>query len=191
MDSVNLSFSKMNLKNFYIKNPRDTKTKFAFLADNIEVDFSINKLFLYPSIINHILVENIKLNIECKNPLCSRNNWTAIVDNISSKEKKTSAKKEILIQKINFRNLIVDIYDLGLDSTKKKTAFVKEIEFNNVNDKDGFPTKKLIAAIFKGANLNDYLKSVLDLKRFLDNFNIFSIREELEFQNVDLNKKGA
>ncbi|NGX55963.1 MAG: hypothetical protein K1060chlam5_00197 [Candidatus Anoxychlamydiales bacterium] len=189
--SVNLGFSKMVLKNFTIKNLRGNKTKFAFRADIIEVDYSLSKLFSSPSIVDSILVDNIKLNIECKNPLCSKNNWTGIVNNISMKEKKATKEKEIRIKKITFKDLNVDIYNLGLDLTKKKTAYVKEIEFNNVNSKDGFPTKQLIAAIFKSANLRDYLKGVLDLKNWMDKFNPFSVNEELEFKDVLLNEKGA
>ncbi|NGX30191.1 MAG: hypothetical protein KR126chlam4_00238 [Candidatus Anoxychlamydiales bacterium] len=166
MSNIAISTKKMEIKNFRIKNPRGSKSRYAFIAKKIEVNYSFSKLMSSPSIVDSILVQDINLDIECSNPLCTKNNWTNIVDNINAKEKKTVSKKEVILKTLSLKNMDVAITGLGLDFNKTKTINVASIEFNNISNKTGFPTQELIAAIFKSAGLKDYLKGILENKGF-------------------------
>ena len=166
MSNIAVSTKKMTIKNFRIKNPKGSKRRYAFTAKKIEVNYSFSELMSAPSIVDSILVQDINLDIECSNPLCTKNNWTTIIDNINAKEKKSVSKKEVLLKELTLKNMDVAITGLGLDFNKTKKVNVASIEFNNISNKTGFPTQELIAAIFKSAGLTDYLKGILESKGF-------------------------
>jgi len=166
MSNLGVSTKGMQIKNFRIKNPSKSKNRYAFEAKKVTINYSFAKLFASPSIIDDILIEDINLDIECLNPLCTKNNWTTIVDSVNAKEKRTVSKKEIIISSLSLKSMDVDIWGLGLDFDKKKTSHVASLQFNNISNKTGFPTQQLIAAIFKSAGLTDYLKGILESKGF-------------------------
>jgi len=166
MSNIAISTKKIEIKNFRIKNPRGSKSRYAFVAKKIDVNYKFSELMSSPSIVDSILVEDINLDIECSNPLCTKNNWTNIVDNINAKEKKSVSKKEVILKTLSFKDMDVAITGLGLDFNKTKKTHVASIEFNNISNKTGFPTQELIAAIFKSAGLMDYLKGILENKGF-------------------------
>ncbi|NGX34166.1 MAG: hypothetical protein K1060chlam1_00516 [Candidatus Anoxychlamydiales bacterium] len=166
MSNIAISTKKMTIKNFRIKNPRGSKSRYAFIAKQIEVNYSFSKLMSSPSIVDSILVQDINLDIECSNPLCTKNNWTTIVDNINAKERKSASKKEVILKTLSLKNMDVAITGLGLDFNKTKKTNIPSIEFNNISNKTGFPTQQLIAAIFRSAGLKDYLKGILENQGF-------------------------
>ncbi|NGX52432.1 MAG: hypothetical protein KR126chlam5_00730 [Candidatus Anoxychlamydiales bacterium] len=166
MSNIAVSTKKMEIKNFRIKNPKGSKNKYAFIAKKIEVYYSFSELMSSPSIVDSILVQDINLDVECSNPLCTKNNWTTIIDNISAKEKKSASKKEMILKTLSLKNMDVAITGLGLDFNKTKKTNVASMQFNNISNKTGFPTQELIAAIFKSAGLTDYLKGILENKGF-------------------------
>jgi len=169
LSKVSFSFKRMHIDNFKLKNTRKTKTKYAFIAKTIEINYAFPKLLSSPTVIDDILISNINLNIDCYNPLCTSNNWTEIVNNIRKKEEKTKVvKKEIIIKKLILKNMIVQISGFGLD-LKEKTVQIPRLEFKNISNKTGFPTEQLIAAIFKSAGLQNYLKEILEPKKALEN----------------------
>jgi hypothetical protein len=59
---------------------------------------------------------------------------------------------------------------LGL-SGSNQIKKIDRLEFNEINSREGFPTKQLINAIFQGAGLQDYIKNMLNpenvIKKFL------------------------
>ncbi len=169
ISSISISGNQMTIKGFKLKNPRGSKSKYAFTTNKIEVNYSFKKLLSNPSFIDSITVADIFLDIECKNPLCTKNNWTTIVDNINQKEKKSPSKREVNISTLTFENIDVQISGFGIDFMKTKKKHISHISFNNVNSKDGFPTKELIKAIFGSVGLQDYLKGILDVKGKIDN----------------------
>jgi hypothetical protein len=169
ISSIGISTNRIVINNFKLKNPPKTKSKYAFVTNRITFSYSFSKLFSSPTIIDNILLENINLDIECDNPLCTKNNWTTIVKKIDENEQKKKSEKEILIKKLVMKEMDVQIVGLGLDFNKTKTAHISHIEFNNINSKTGFPTQQLIAAIFRSAGLKDYLKGLLDTKGIFEN----------------------
>ncbi len=166
ISNIAISTKKMTIKNFRIKNPRGSKNKYAFTAKNVDVNYSFSKLMSAPSIVDSILVQDINLDIECSNPLCTKNNWTSLIDNINAKEKKSVSKKEVILKTLSLKNMDVAITGLGLNFNKTKNTNVPSIEFSNISNKTGFPTQELIAAIFKSAGLTDYLKGILENQDF-------------------------
>ncbi|MBN2478737.1 MAG: hypothetical protein JXA94_00760 [Parachlamydiales bacterium] len=170
--SVKLSSSKMTIGGLKIFNPRGSKNKYALTTKQIIVNYSLKKLFSSPSIIDSIVVEDSQLNIECSNPLCTQNNWTIIAKNISKMEKSKKEGKEVIVSTLTLQNLDVEVMGLGLDFTKKKNIHKSNLTFKNISSKQGFPTQQLIKAIFKSADLQDYLKGILDLPKVLEKFKI-------------------
>ena len=169
MTSIAISAKKMEIKNFRLKNPPKMKERYAFQAKKIEINYSFSKLFSAPSIIDTVTVDDISLDIECSNPLCTKNNWTTIIDTINAREKKSVSKKEVLIKSLVFNSMDVEIMGLGLDFTKTKKSHVDQITFKDVSSKTGFPTQQLIAAIFRSAGLKEYLQGILEQKNFWEN----------------------
>ncbi|KPK32536.1 MAG: hypothetical protein AMS24_03975 [Chlamydiae bacterium SM23_39] len=171
----NISFSKSHIKieNFRIRNPKGHNQKVAFSSKKIEVFYGWDKLKKTPAIIDRIEMLDNFLNIECKNPLCSSNNWTEIMKDSRKKEKKE--KKEVLVKLIRMNNLFVDIQKMGVVGGEKKIT-LENIEFKDVSSKEGFPIKELIAIIFKKAKVFDFIKSIYK-GQFLDIFKIFGEEE--------------
>jgi len=153
ISNMSVSSNLIQIKNFRLKNPRRSKNRYAFVAQSIEIRYSFSKLFNSPSLIDSILVKDVNLNIECANPLCTKNNWTTLVGNISDKEKRSASKKEYIIKELELNNMDVEILGMGLDFTRKKQSHIASIKFYNINSKTGFPTQQLIAAIFRSAGL--------------------------------------
>ena len=117
------------------------------------------------------------MNIECSNPLCSKNNWTDIVQRIKKKESNLKTDHEVIVRKLTFVNLNSNISNFGFEM-KTKNVKVPRVDFQNVSSKKGFPTSELIAALFKSANLMDFLQGILDQGNMLDSiFKTFSLSE--------------
>ena len=169
ISNIGFSSNRIMLNNFSIKNPKKMKSKYAFIAKKIEINYSFSKFFSSPSIVDSILVKDINLNIECENPLCTKNNWTSLVVKVNDEEQKKRSKNELIIKKLVMSNMDVQIAGLGFPVTKTKKTNIAHIEFNNVSSKKGFPTQQLIAAIFRSAGLKDYLKGFLDTKGMIEN----------------------
>lgn len=152
--------SHITIKNFKIKNPTGF-SGYALRTKTIRVDYSMKKLFSSPSIIDKVLIDDINLDVECTNPVCSKNNWTGIMNNVSEKESKSKSDTEVIIRSFVMKDMKVQIGGMGLLG-KTQTKTLDHIEFNNINSKDGFPTQQLISAIFRSAGLKDYLKGLLE-----------------------------
>ena len=168
ISSINVSKNKILIKNFRIQNPKRVKEIYAFISKDITVNYSFSNLFSTPSVVDTITLYDVTLNIECANPLCSKNNWTDIAGNISKKEKSKPSSQEYIIRKLVMRDLNVSIEGLGLNFTQNKQTHISYLEFDNISSKKGFPTGQLIAAIFKSAGLKDYLKGFFDTKNMIE-----------------------
>jgi len=122
------------------------------------------------------------LNIECKNAMCSSNNWTDIISSVSQKEEKKKEEREVIVDSLVMNNLDVDIQGLGLIMGARKQVNIPSIEFSKVSSKEGFPTQQLIAAIFKQAGIFDYIKEVIKRLHIFDSyfgpFKLFGQNEE-------------
>jgi len=165
---ISIGFNKTVIEDFKLKNIKKNESKYAFTAKKIEIDYSFQKLFSDPTVIESIAVNDIHLAINCHNPLCSSNNWIDIVSKIKEKES-TKKTKDFLIENLYLNKMNVEITGLGIDFADKKTKYISNLEFRNIGSKAGFPTSELIAAIFGSAGLMDYIKSVLNPKGIIKN----------------------
>lgn len=160
MSSISIWPSQTTIRQFRILNPRGFKTRSAFEADETKIEYRLGQLRGNPSEIDRITVDGIYMSIECSNPMCSKNNWTAIGGRMAQNQQKAE-KREVVIHKFILSNMTVEVRGLGFG----KPPFTKKIdylEFDEVSSEKGFPTDKLIKAIFQGAGLQDYIPDFLN-----------------------------
>lgn len=170
LSSIDFSKSHLKIQDFAIKN-LGGKEKKAFSSQSIDVKYYWNDLTRNPSQIESVELNKSYLLIECKNNLCTKNNWTKIIKNISKREVLAREKREVIIKKIVMRDLTVDVRGMGITPLAvTKKVNIPYIEFKDVNSKDGFPTQELIAAIFKKVGLMDYIKGVFNKNGIIDKF---------------------
>lgn len=169
--SISIWPSETTIRDFRIVNPRGFTMKSAFEADTTNIKYRWHNLRASTSEIDEIVVDGIFLGIECSNPLCRQNNWTAIGARMAKKEANQKKRQEV-IHKLILRNMTVEVRGLGIG----KPPFTKKIdylEFNEVSSEKGFPTDKLIKAIFQGVGLQDYIQDLLNpqnaIKKLLPN----------------------
>lgn len=169
IDAISAGTSHLRIDNFKINNPKTGyKDKVAFLCKEISADYSFSSLRSDPVVIDEIKLKDIFLEIECKDPMCGKNNWTHILNNINEEEEKTTGEKEVKIKKLVFENLKIQLIGMGIRGGTKNLSPINRIELNNISSKEGFPTDKLVAAIFRHAGLKDYLKDLVNPKNLLE-----------------------
>jgi hypothetical protein len=154
--SLALSPSEMLIKEFSIRNPRGFKIKDALKAQEIQVNYRWKSLFHNPSEIDTIEVRDILLDVELTNPTGTQNNWTAI----GSKIPESKSTRELIIHKLILTNLTAEIRGLP-GTTSPIVRKLDRLEFDEIDSREGFPTKKLISAIFQGVGLEMYIKELL------------------------------
>lgn len=157
---VIMGSSQTKIHGFRIKNPRGFKMKSAFEAEDIDIQYRFSSLRGKPSEIDQIIIDDAYLGIECQNVMCSNNNWTAIGNRMAQNVAK-ERNHPVVIHKLILKNLAVEVRGLGLG----KPLILKQIdylEFNEVSSEKGFPTDKLIRAIFQGAGVQDYIQNLLN-----------------------------
>jgi len=163
---------EMQMHNFKIRNPKGFKTPIAFTAETTEIDYAWKKLMGNPTEIDQIVMDTVFLGVEFSNPLGSKNNWTAIGQNMPA----AKGGQRVIIRKLILHHLNVEIRGLGLMG---KTTYkqVDHLEFDNIDSSQGFPTEELVRKIFGGSGLQEYLKDAFSpqnqLQRLTNPFQIF------------------
>jgi len=147
------------LRGFKIDNPSGFKMREALKAKRIQIDYNWKRLVGNPSVINQITMENVYLGVDCSNPTCSSNNWTAIGAGMPKEGKRSH---EVLIHRLVLNDFTVEIRGLGLLGSPTTKHFDR-MEFNEIDSKTGFPTKELVNKIFKGAGLQQYIQDAFSL----------------------------
>jgi hypothetical protein len=160
--------SQTKIHNFRIKNPRGFKTSYAFTAQSTEIDYQFKQLIGNPSVIDLIHVDDIYLGVECANPACTANNWTAIGANMPKRE----GGQEVIIRKLVLTNLTAEIRGTKLGNGRL-TRHVDRLEFDDIDSKEGFPTEQLIKEIFGGAGLEQYLKEMFSPQKIFETIRPF------------------
>lgn len=189
LGGVDLSKSKINLQNFKIHNPSGYKHEFAYVCKEAIVSYKFDEIKKDPSVIDRIDLNDSQLYIDCKNALCTSNNWTEIMKEVADKEVKIQKDgKEVIVNNLAMNGLHVEIHGLGLVPGIKKNVEIDHIDFGKVTSKEGFPTNVLIAEIFKQAGLVEYIKSFLNPTKIFDNLkslNPFGLNEEAQTENKE------
>ena len=168
--NVKLSKSQMKIKNLKIPNPSGFRIDTAFTCDEMLVLYKFDELKKDPLVIDKIDLNNSYIHIDCKNALCTNNNWTHLMKSVSDKELQMKEGKEVVVRKVSMNDLNVEIHGLGLIPGITKKVNIKHLDIDNVTSKDGFPTGQLIVAIFKEAGIFEYIKSIVDTHKIFDNY---------------------
>jgi len=176
--------SKTTIHNFKIMNPHGYKSKTAFKADRTEIDYQFKHLFADPSEINQITLDTVFLSIELTNATGSENNWTAI----GSRMPKEPSKKEVIIHSLTLNNITVEVQGIGAKLLGVAgTRHFDRMQFNEIDSREGFPTKELVNKIFEGAGIQQFLKNFFNpanqIQKALNPFNIFGKAENVETEN--------
>ncbi|MEI6242286.1 MAG: hypothetical protein WCP39_02650 [Chlamydiota bacterium] len=117
-------------------------------------------------------MDDVSIHLICESSLCTKNNWTVVLEEISKKNEK---KKGVFIRELKITHLTFDVMPKGILGLKKDVA-LPEINFKNLSSQKGFPIQQLFVLMFRSVGFQDYLKGVYEKKGLLENF--FSIPAE-------------
>lgn len=169
------------IRYFKIKNPPGYHPRTALEVKKIEMEYQFGQLTGHPSVIDEIDLNNVTLNIQIRNRSGSDNNWAAI----GAQAPDVKSSREVIVRKLIMRNITVNITGAGANALGLAgTKHIDRLEFNNINSKEGFPTKQLVSQIFEGVGLRKFIENFINpaqrIKRTLDPFNIFGKKKAVE-----------
>jgi hypothetical protein len=166
--------SVTNIRSLSIQNPPGFKSEEALSAKKTSIHYHLGSIQATPAEIDEILLKDIVLDIEIRNSNGSDNNWARI----GAKLPKSRGGKEVIIHKLILQNMTVKIHGAGADQLGVSgTDHFDQMEFDEINSKDGFPTKELVSRIFEKAGLLKYVEQFFNpadtIKDTLNPFNVF------------------
>ncbi len=169
------------IRHFRIENPDKYRTRTAFEVDKTTIQYRWGVLIGYPHEIDLIALNHVFLNIYIHNATGSDNNWA----DIGAGMPETRDSREVVVHKLVLKNMTVKTEGPGAKLLGVSgTQYFDQMEFDEINSKDGFPTKELIAKIFQGAGLRQYLERFLNpterIKEALNPFHIFGEAPEID-----------
>ncbi len=169
------------IHHFGIANPAGFKRRQALQIQDIQIRYRWKAFFATPREIDLINLENITLNIEIPTALGNQNNWSELGARMPPKK----TKREVVIHKLVLKNMTVETSGTGAQILGVAgTQHFDRMEFDEIDSRDGFPTKELIRRIFEGAGLRKYIENFLNptdrIKDTLNPFNIFGQKEAPE-----------
>lgn len=162
------------IRHFRIGNPHGFKSRTALEVAKTVINYRWKALRQTPTEIDLITLDRVVVDIEMRNAIGSDNNWAAIGAQMPDKKGGT----EVIIHKLVLKDMTVKITGakakiLGVAGTKH----FDRMEFDEIDSRNGFPTKELIRRIFEGAGLMKYLDNFLNpvkqIQKALNPFNIF------------------
>lgn len=172
--TISIFPSETTIRFFRINNPIGFKSRTAFSAKKIEIDYQWHELTGSPSTIDRIEMDGVVIGIEFANPLGTKNNWTKIGARMPKGEAR--AGPETFVRELVLKHITVEIRGLGLMGKVKKKE-VDEISLTNINSKEGFPTQEILKQVFGGAGISDFLQDAFEpqnlLQRVLNPFRGF------------------
>lgn len=173
--TVSMWPKETTMRYFRIDNPPGFRALSALEVKKTTINYRFGALTSVPSEIDEIILDDAELNIEIRNPKGTDNNWTAIgLEMLKYK----SSNRGVIIHKLIIRNLTVETQGRGAKLLGVSgTRHFNQMEFNEINSEQGFPTKELVTAIFQDAGLLKYLENFLNpterIKGALNPFHIF------------------
>ncbi len=172
--------SETVIRYFRIANPPGFSSRTAFEVKKTMLHYRFGALTSIPSEIDKIILDNVYLNIEVRGS-SSDNNWAAIGAQIPQRR----SGREVIVHKLILRNMTVETKGKGAKILGVSgTRHFDEMEFDEINSVDGFPTKELVSRIFQDAGLIKYLENFLNptqrIKDTLNPFNLFGKQKTLE-----------
>ena len=162
------------MRHFRIANPDEFRSPTALLAKQVRIRYTFGSLISTPRIIEEIVLQDVDLNILIRNTKGTDNNWAVI----ASQMHKPRKKAHIVIKKLIIRNLTVTVEGKGAKVLGVAgVQHFDQMEFDNIDSNEGFPTQQLIANIFKNAGIFKYIENLINptqrIKEALNPLNIF------------------
>lgn len=156
--SIGMWPSKTVIHRFTIDNPFGFSHRKAFKADDIVIKYRFGSLTAEPSEIDLIVLDGVYLNIELRDKSGKDNNWAAIAAQMPEHK----SNKRVIIHKLIIRNMTVETQGAGANALGiSGTRHFDEMEFNEIDSADGFPTKELISRIFQDVGLMQYIQNLI------------------------------
>jgi len=162
------------IRAFRIENPDQYRSRTAFEAKKTRISYQFNKLKNTPLEIDEIVLDGVYLNIIINKKSPADNNWA----DIGARMPKGKRGREIIVHKLIIRDMTVEAQGKGalLLGVGGKRHF-DQMEFNEINSVNGFPTKELVAKIFEDVGVLKYLENFINptqrIKGILGPFDIF------------------
>lgn len=181
MRTISMWPSWTRIRYFKIKNPHGYHPRTALEVKKIDLDYTFGQLTGHPSVIDRITLDNVTLNIEIRNRTGSDNNWSAI----GAQAPEVKSSREVIVQKLVMKNITVNVTGAGAKALGiAGTKHFDRMEFDNINSKEGFPTKQLVAQIFEGIGFRKFIENFLNpaerIKKSLDTFSIFGKKKVVD-----------
>lgn len=156
---ISIRLSKTSMERLTIDNPRGYSSHKALEVKDTTLKYRWDALRADPSEIDLIVLDGVSLNIDIRDPTGTNNNWAAIIDQIP----KRKSDKHVVIHKLIIRNLTVYTEGAGAKILGVSgTRHFDEMQFDEINSADGFPTKELIARIFGNVGLMKYIENLIN-----------------------------
>jgi uncharacterized protein involved in outer membrane biogenesis len=179
MRNISIWPDQTTISHFRISNPDAFRMQTALEAKKTTIEYRFDNLLAKPTEIDSIVLDGVTLNIVILNDSATDNNWAAIGAQMPKKKR----GGEVIIHKFIVRNLTVITEGKGAKKLRiAGTQHFDQLEFSEINSKDGFPTKELVSQIFQGAGILKYLENFLNptqrIKDTLNPFNLFGQKKD-------------
>lgn len=184
--SISMWPNETTISHFRISNPPGYKTRTAFEVDKTRINYRWSALNANPIEIDLITLDDVFLNIHINNDSGKDNNWA----DIGSGMPKGPRDREVVVHKLILRNMTVKTEGPGAKKLGVAgTQHFAQMEFNEIDSKDGFPTKELIEKIFQGAGLRLFIERFINptnqIRKALNPWNIFGEAEQNSFHKTE------
>lgn len=165
--------SETLLHGFRIANPPRFHKVSALQAKRIQITYHPQQILATPAEIEEVVFDKVTLNIELPTLAKADNNWTAI----GARMQKSGKGKGVIVHKLILRDLTVET--LGKGAQALGIAGVQhfdQIEIDQIDSRQGFPTKELIQQIFEKVGLLNYLEKFINpSERIKNTLNLFDL----------------
>ncbi len=162
--SMSMWPSQTIMKNFKVPNPRGYSLPYAFKAERTEIDYQLKHIFGDPCIIDKIEIDNVLMTIIVTDSTGAKNNWAKLGSKIPDEPN----TREIIIHHLILTNMKIEIRGLEGLGVASQTKTIDRMEFDEIDSKQGFPTKELISKIFEGAGMQKYIQELFNPENIIE-----------------------
>lgn len=189
IDSVGISWGKIDAKKIQIGNPHGSILARAFACDEIDILAPFTRYLNKNIVVDEIDLQNVYLGLEFDSASGTTGNWTRIMGNLQrsmaessgapeqSKSKKgkqatqaaaPSSGRSVLIHRIVLTNIDVDVVYRKEGGKVKRLPRIPRMELTEVSSEGGVPTDQIVNSV-----LGQMLKQVFiqqNLKNMIQDF---------------------
>lgn len=169
IDSIGLSWGKIDLKNIEIGNPPNSILAKAFACKEIDVNAPFFNYLDQNVVIDEIDLKDVYLGLEFESASNTKGNWTTIMKNIQSTTGGTADKKKkkeeppaakpsvrtVLIHRLVLTNIDVDVVYRKDGGKVQKMPRIDRMELKEISSEGGLPVDQIMNSV-----LGEMLKQV-------------------------------